>query len=236
MSKKSSLQKSDRAQVNAFLTRLAQAPRPRSPVDGSRARLLFGLDATASRQPTWDQACRLQGDMFEQAATMGGLDVQLCFYRGYYEFHRTPWLNEARSLHNAMAKVRCVGGMTQIERMLKYALKEHRAKAINAMVLVGDVIEEDVDSLSYCAGQLGVLGVPVFVFQEGEHEPSRPGFEQIAKLSKGAHCAFDINSAGQLRDLLRAVAAFASGGMSALLDFERKHRGAAARLSHQINS
>lgn len=233
MSRDRSLQKSGRAEVDAFLSKVAQAPRARG--GGARGRLLFGLDATASRQPTWDQACRLQGDMFEQAAAMGGLDVQLCFYRGYFEFHRTPWLGDAGSLHNAMAKVRCAGGMTQIERMLKYALREHRLKPINAMVLVGDVIEEDIDLLSHYAGQMGVIGVPVFIFQEGVHEPSRPGFEQIARLSKGAYCPFDIHSAGQLRDLLRAVAAYASGGIRALLDFEENNRSASARLSHQIS-
>jgi len=33
----------------------------------------------------WDQACRLQGEMFEATTAMGGLDVQLVFYRGFDE-------------------------------------------------------------------------------------------------------------------------------------------------------
>ena len=37
-----------------------------------KARLVFALDATMSRQPTWDLACRLQGEMFATASGVGG--------------------------------------------------------------------------------------------------------------------------------------------------------------------
>jgi hypothetical protein len=42
-------------------------------------RLIFALDATASREPTWDSACRIQGEIFEATAAIGGLDLQLAY-------------------------------------------------------------------------------------------------------------------------------------------------------------
>ena len=45
----------------------------------SRPRVIFALDATASREATWDLASQLQSKMFEEAA---GLEVQLLYYRG----------------------------------------------------------------------------------------------------------------------------------------------------------
>jgi hypothetical protein len=45
----------------------------------SRGRLIFTLDATASRESTWDMAAQLQASMFEEAAKAGGLDVQLVY-------------------------------------------------------------------------------------------------------------------------------------------------------------
>src|SRR5262245_16642685 len=72
--------RSSRADIDAFLgevKRLTPAT-----AAGQRGRLIFALDATMSRQPTWDTACRLQADMFREAASIGGLAVQLVYYRG----------------------------------------------------------------------------------------------------------------------------------------------------------
>ncbi|HEV7994737.1 MAG TPA: VWA domain-containing protein, partial [Stellaceae bacterium] len=67
------------AEVADFLDQLKRMPaRP----GGGRGRLIFALDATASREPTWDRACRIQGEMFEATAALGGLEIQLVFYRG----------------------------------------------------------------------------------------------------------------------------------------------------------
>jgi hypothetical protein len=69
-----------RAEIDAFLAKVkGLAP---TTAAGQRGRLIFALDATMSRQPMWDSACRLQADMFREAAAIGGLDVQLVYYRG----------------------------------------------------------------------------------------------------------------------------------------------------------
>ena len=72
-----SLPSDKRNVIDAFLREIRT---PATVVPGTRGRLLFALDATASRQPTWDSACRLQANMFREAAAIGGLDVQLVYF------------------------------------------------------------------------------------------------------------------------------------------------------------
>jgi hypothetical protein len=220
-----------RAEVDAFLRRVAEMPQVRA---GGRGRLIFALDATASREPTWDRACHLQGQMFEVTDALGGLDVQLVFYRGYNECKASRWLSRAADLHAAMRKVSCVGGQTQIERVLGHAIKEAEAGKVNALVFVGDAMEEKIDRLSHLAGRLGLLGVPVFLFHEGGDAVAGRAFREIARLSRGAYCPFDSGSADQLRELLAAVAVYAAGGRRALEDYGRRAGGAALRLTHQL--
>jgi hypothetical protein len=224
-----------RGEVDSFLRRLAAAPAVR-PASGRRGRLLFALDATASRQPTWDRACQLQAEMFREAASLGGLDIQLVYYRGFGEFEATPWLAESDGLLRRMTAVTCLGGHTQIAKVLRHAVAEARREKVAALVFVGDCMEEDIDTLCHHAGELGVLGVPAFVFHEGHDPIAVAAFEQIARLSGGAYCRFDTGSAQQLRDLLRAVAVFAAGGMAALTDYGKRVGGEPLRLAHRMAS
>lgn len=220
-------------EVESFLQKVAATPPPPKQA-GARGRLIFGLDATASRQPTWDQAMHLQGEMFQEAAQLGGLDIQLVFYRGFGECKASKWHSEGQGLLRAMTAVSCLAGRTQIARILRHAIKETRRRKVDALVFVGDCMEEDVDELGHLAGELGLLGVPCFIFHEGQDAGARRGFEQIAALSGGACCRFDPRSAQELRDLLSAVAVFASGGRQALLDFSRQRGGNLLQLTHQL--
>jgi hypothetical protein len=203
------------AAVAAFLQKVAAMPAVR-PASGRPGRLLFAIDATASRQPTWDRACQLQGEMFMAVKDVGGLAVSLAYYRGYNEFAATPFLTNADDLARRMTGVSCLGGQTQILRTLKHALAETQREKVNALVFIGDAIEEDVDPVCHVAGELGLRGTPVFCFQEGGNPVAANAFRQVAKLSGGAWAPFDAASAGALRDLLRAVAVFAAGGRQAL--------------------
>lgn len=219
--------------VDAFLETLARTPVAKT--GGERGRLIVAIDATASRQPTWDRACQLQGDMFAQAAALGGLEIQLCFYRGYGEFNHSPWYTRSADLLKRMTGVFCLGGLTQIGRVLRHSIKETKNKKVHAVVFVGDSVEEDVDALCHLAGQLGLLGVPVFVFHEGNDPAAASAFKQIGRLSNGACCPFDAGSADQLRELLSAVAVFAAGGRRALADFSRGKSGPVAALTYQLH-
>jgi len=219
------------AEVDAFLRDLRRAP-TRAP--GSRGRLIFALDATASREPTWDRACRIQGEMFEATASLGGLDVKLAYYRGFNECKASRWLTSAAELHRVMRAVFCVGGETQIERVLAHALSETRKQRVGALIFVGDAMEENVDRLCQLAGELGLNGVPVFVFHEGNNPVAAAAFRQIAKLSRGAYLRFDSGSADRLKELLAAVAVYATGGYRALADYGRKKGGEVLRLTAQL--
>ena len=224
--------KSNQAEVDAFLAKVARTPAAKA--SGTRGRLIFAMDATASREPTWDRACHIQSEMFLETEALGGLDIQLCYYRGFREFSTTAWLNSSADLLTQMRDVRCAGGMTQIERVLKHAAAESRKKKVDALVFVGDCMEENIDQLCHLAGELGILGVPAFLFHEGDDAAAERTFNEIARLSGGAYCRFDANSAQQLRDLLSAVAVFAAGGRRALEDFGKRQGGVALRLTHQL--
>lgn len=212
------IKQSNSSDIAAFIEQAKQL-RETTMSTASCGRLMFALDATASRQPTWDSACDLQGQMFETAQSVGDLQVQLCFYRGYHESRFSQWFNQAAQLHRAMRSVRCEGGLTQIKRMLHHALDEHLKHPVSALVFVGDCVEENPDVLCNLAGQLGIHRVPMFVFQEGYDPDAEPTFKELARLSGGAWCRFDHSSAQQLRDLLTAVAVFAAGGKKALQSF-----------------
>ena len=219
--------------VNAFLQKVAATPPPVAHSD-SAARLIFALDATASREHTWHQARDIQAQMFSQADRLGGLDIQLCYYRGFDEFHASSWFRKPGELLVSMSGVHCLGGMTQIEKVLKHAIRETKRRQVKALVFVGDCMEENVDLLCRHAGELGVLGVRAFVFQEGNDLTAQRAFAQIAKLTGGAHCQFDANSADELRQLLSAVAAYAAGGAQALQSIANKGGNQAKRLAHQL--
>ena len=224
--------KSGQAEIDAFLAKVASTPVSRT--GGSRGRLIFAMDATASREPAWDRACQIQSEMFLETETLGGLDIQLCYYGGFGEFYASPWLDSSADLLAQMREVRCAGGMTQIERVLKHTAAESRQDKVNALVFVGDCMEENIDRLCHMAGELGIMGVPAFLFHEGDDQAAERTFREIARLSGGAYCRFDASSAQQLRDLLSAVAVYAAGGRKALEDFGQRQGGAALRLTRQF--
>lgn len=224
---------SGRDDVDAFLSRLASAPAPQRRA-GERGRLIFAMDATASREPSWDTAIQIQAEMFSETAALGGLEVQLAWYRGYGEFRASEWVGDSKALVTRMSGVRCLAGRTQIGRVLKNAIVEAKRGRVGALVFVGDAVEEDLDALGDLAGRLGLLGVRMFIFHEGRDATAARAFQHLAKLTGGACCRFDASSARQLRELLAAVAVYAAGGRAALEDYGRKKGGEVLRLTHQV--
>lgn len=223
-----SRQDSSRA-VGQFLEQVRRTPHPAQPA--ARGRLMFSMDATLSRQPTWDTAMRLQTEMFAAAADLGGLDVQLCWFRGLNEFHATAWQRDADALLADIGKVTCRTGPTQLRRTFAHACAERQrlGQPIHALVHVGDAMEEPAETLLDSAGRLALLNIPLFLFQEGADPLARDTFQAIAKLTRGAWCPFDNGSAEQLRSLLSAVAVYASGGRRALLQHDRAKKDARIR-------
>lgn len=223
---------SSRQEVDRFLEKVSKTPV--SKPQGDRGRLIFAMDATASRQPAWDRACKIQGDMFLETDKLGGLEVQLCFYRGYGEFNYSPWYSSGSDLLQRMSSVFCLGGLTQIFKVLKHTIRETKMRKVHALVFVGDCMEENVEALCDLAGRLGVLNVPVFLFHEGGDRNASNAFSQIARLSGGACCPFDGGSASQLKELLSAVAVYAAGGRKALKHYSSDKQGPVALLTRQL--
>ena len=223
---------SSKPDIEAFVERVrALGP---ATTQGGRGRLIFALDATMSRQPTWDTACTLQAEMFREAASVGGLDIQLVYFRGLNECRASGWVAGSERLAELMSRIDCRGGQTQIGKVLSHARDEHAQKRVQALVFVGDAMEEPIDYLCQVAGELGLLGVRVFMFQEGDDSVAENAYREIARLSHGAYCRFDAGSAHQLGELLRAVAAYAAGGIKALADLSAKRSSAAQMLLTQL--
>jgi len=223
---------SGQREVDAFLEQVAAVPK-RTPA-GERGRLIFAMDATASREPSWDRAADIQAAMFQETNDLGGLDVQLVYYRGFQELDFSPWYSSADQLLPRMTAVSCAAGLTQIGRVLDHSLTEAGRRRVNALVFVGDCVEEPLDGLAGRAGKLGLLGVPAFVFQEDRDPIAERALKEIARLTGGAWCPFDASSPQVLKDLLSAVAVYAAGGRKALVDFGRRRGGAALRLTQQL--
>ena len=211
---------------------MASTPPPK-PGTG-RARQIIPMDATASREPTWDRAVQVQGQMFLETAALGGLDVQLVYYRGFGECRASKWVSNPADLVRLMTGVFCLAGQTKIGRVLRHAINETQKKRVAALVFVGDCFEEAIDEVGQTAGELGLLGVRAFMFQEGHNPAAEQAFRHIAKLTGGAHCRFDSNSPQQLRDLLGAVAAYAAGGQRALADLSRRSSADVKLLASQL--
>jgi len=207
-------QKSQRAEIDAFVQRARTLAPPNEA--GKRGRLIFALDATMSRQPTWDTACKLQGEMFREAGSVGGLDVQLVYFRGLNECRASRWVSDGAGLGDLMGRIHCVGGHTQIRKVLQHARAECDRAKVQALVYVGDAMEESIDDLAAAAGELGLRGVAAFMFHEGHDPIAEQAFREIARLTRGAYCRFDLSAAYELGELLRAAAVYAAGGVKAL--------------------
>jgi hypothetical protein len=215
---------SSRADIDAFLGQVGALDAVVKA--GERGRLIFALDATMSRQPTWDQACQLQAEMFREAATVGGLDLQLVYYRGLAECRASKWVAEPERFGELMSRIDCRGGQTQIAKVLAHARREGDRFKVGALVFIGDAMEESLDELCGGAGDLGLRSIPSFMFQEGDDPVCEQAFREVARLSRGAYCRFAPGAARELAELLRAAAAYAAGGMKALAALRGRSTGA----------
>ncbi|MFG1300197.1 VWA domain-containing protein [Xanthobacter sp. V3C-3] len=211
--------------IARFLSAVRDLPPARA--GQGRGRLAFALDATGSRQPTWTLACDIQADMFAAAASHGGLDMQIVYYRGHDECRASPFVADAATLGRLMRRISCEGGLTQIHRVLGHLGQEAERSGLKAAVFVGDAMEEDAHRLAEAAGQLALRGVRLFMFQEGDDGRVEDTFRALARITGGAWFRFDARAPHELRQLLAAVAAYAAGGAPAL---EARRDAGARRL------
>ncbi|MBF0235211.1 MAG: VWA domain-containing protein, partial [Desulfamplus sp.] len=201
---------SSSSEIGAFLKAAGEAAVSQS------GRLIFALDATMSRQPTWDQAVTIQASMFDAVGKAGGLSVQLVFFRGIDECRASKWVINAAALRDLMLGIQCLSGLTQIAKVLDHAYRETTKAKVSALVFIGDAIEEDIHLLCQKAGELGLKGVRCFFFQDGYDVDVENGFREMARLTCGAYFHLGSDSAKELAELLGAVAVYARGGLKAL--------------------
>jgi hypothetical protein len=231
MTKNFPANKSKQQEIQNFLDQVAKTP---AVIKGkSNGRLLFAMDATASREPMWDIASQIHAEMFRSVVGIGGLSIQLCYYRGFNEFKFFSWTDQPSLMLKSISSVRCLAGKTQIHKILEHALIQTKQSPIQALVFIGDAMEEDIDKLGDLAGQLGLFNTPAFLFQEGSSPKVTSAYQQIARLSGGAHCSFDAGSAHILADLLNAVARYSVGGIRAL-ENQSIQSEAVKRLTQQL--
>jgi hypothetical protein len=198
-------------------------------------RLIFAIDATASRQPTWDLASELHAELFAEVERLGHVAVQLVYFRGVNEFRASAWLTTPAELRSRMLEVRCAAGRTQLVHLLAHAAQEAARSPVRALIFIGDAFEESRDELLAAAGQLALRQVPVFAFQEGDDRVAADALGAVAARTGGAYVRFDPGSAAALRELLAAAVRFATGGRAALLEYARTARlGGARQLLSQL--
>lgn len=224
--------KTNRQDVAEFLDKVSSMSRIRPMAN--RGRLIFAMDATASREHSWRQACQIQGKMFDVSQALGGLDIQLCYYQGFNTFDTSDWCGDSVSLRRHMAAVGCLSGHTQIRKILRHTLDETKKDKVNAVVFVGDCMEEDQSLLYRLAGEIALLNIPIFIFQEGDEPVAATTFRKVAKLTNGAYCYFNAESADRLRVLLEAVAVYAAGGHTALENFSQQKGDIVRQLTQQM--
>ena len=217
MTRKKDLTQASSTPASMIESFLDEAKRLGPVASGSpQARLIFALDATMSRQPTWDLACRVQAEMFTAASQAGGLLVQLVYFRGFDECRSSRWVSDPRALLDLMTKIDCRGGQTQIARVLRHVRSEASRSPLKVLVYVGDAMEEPIDDLCTLAGELGLLGVKAFMFHEGHDPDAAQAFREMARLTGGAYARFDIGAPQALAELLRGAAAYAASGVEGL--------------------
>jgi hypothetical protein len=215
---------STKSDIDGFLEAAAKL----SAASGSgRGRLIFALDATMSRQATWDIVQSAQARMFATAAAYGGIDVQFVYYRGFSECKASRFVAGEQSLASLMSKMGAGAGQTQIEKVLRHVLDETQKTPVQALVFVGDAMEERLDVLAGLAAELGLSGVKAFLFQERRDRMTEQAFRKIAQLTGGAYATFDLSAPERLVALLSAAAAYAAGGRRAL-EYEARLRGVVA--------
>jgi len=209
-------EKSSSSEIGAFLKAAGKATLSQS------GRLIFALDATMSRQPTWDQAVTIQASMFDAVGKAGGLSVQLVYFRGIDECRASKWVINAAALRDLMLGIQCLGGQTQISKVLDHANRETTKAKISVLVFIGDAIEENIDLLCQRAGELGIKNVRCFFFQDGHDVGVENGFREMARLTGGAYFRLGPDSAKELAELLGAIAVYARGGLKALSNSGRR--------------
>lgn len=205
--------------------RVAEAVDPEPP---GRPRLIFAVDATASREPAWRAARGVTDSLVK--ALPGALDVALAVHGGGRVHTFTPYTTAANTLRDRAAGVMCKAGFTRLLPIMASAVKDPGVKVV---IYIGDVFEESLARGRRLADSMGARGTRLIVLHDTA-DPAARGhaeiFWDLAKRTGGCVLPFEAGASRKLHDLVSAVAVYAVGGERLLQ--ERRHAlpGAVALL------
>ncbi len=214
----------------ALRSAVMHAEPPQDSATPTRPRLVFAVDATASREPAW-AAARQVTDALVQALP-GELDVALAVHGGSRVHTFTGFTSDARTLRDRAAGVTCQAGSTRLLPILSASLKQ---PAVRVVVYIGDVLEESLAHGRPLADQMGAQGIKLFVLHDTADRSAQryaEVFWDLAKRTGGCVLPFDPSAPGRLRDLLSAMAVYAVGGEKLLRARRHELPGAVALLEH----
>ncbi len=195
-----------------------------------RPRLVFGFDATASREPAWAAARQVTDALVR--ALPGELDVALAVHGGSRLHTFTEFTANPAALRDRAAAIQCMAGYTQMLPILSRALA---APGVRVVTYIGDVFEELVGRARKLADEMGRRGMRLFVLHDVADWNARRDAEiflDIARRTGGCVLPFDANAPDRLRELLAAVAVYAVGGETLLEQKQATMLGAGMLLKH----
>ncbi len=216
--------------ASAALPTLTHAEPPADTAAPLRPRLIFAVDATASREPAWT-AARQVTDVLVKALP-GALDVALAVHGGSRVHTFTAFTSDANTLRDRAAGVSCVAGTTRLLPILSASLKH---PSVRVVIYIGDVFEENLQRGRHIADAMGAQNTKLIVLHDTADPAARRDAEvfwDLAKRTGGCVLPFDAAASGRLRDILSAVAVYAVGGEKLLRARRHELPGAVALLEH----
>jgi hypothetical protein len=183
------------------------------------SRIGFLVDATGSRNKTWERAQGIQSKMFRAAYGIKAIKLRLVHFGGGSLTTRN-WDDDTKSVAANMAAVRCQAGLTQILEGLQSFIDETPEDRATAIILIGDYFEECSTQAKITAVRLKDMGIKVYSFIEGNDHTAQTVFRNLAEISGGKFARFGDDL--PLADLCQGVALLASGGKKALRQLGNK--------------
>lgn len=202
-----------------------QAGTAAAPTPARRPRLVFGVDATASREAMWESAQRITDRMFD--AIPGALDVALAVHGGSEVHTWTEFSADVQRFRAQAAAVRCQAGHTRLCELMQRTLD---AGGVRVMSYIGDAFEEDASEAFALADRFKLRGIKAVILADQANEPTLRVFRELAERTGGALLDFRSGKLDLMGEVLGAVAALAIGGRKLLA--ERRTAGARLLLSH----
>lgn len=190
-----------------------------------RPRLVFAVDATASREAAWASAKKITDRMF--GVIPNALDVALAVHGGDDLHTFTTFSADVDAFRKQAAAVDCESGVTRLCDIMARTLD---AGGVRVMSYIGDAFEEDADEALKLADRFRLRGIQAVMLSDGAEGKPLEVFRQIAERTGGAVLDFRAGDAALMGELLAGVATLAIGGRRLL---EAQHTaGARLLLTH----